>query len=245
MVFDSEKMKFIGGVDFDDLRAQRVQLYNKIEVSLENARDNEEMVFTGNYIYGLEASSNTANLDVRLNEKFRGTVNILKGRGIRAPFYRFYLSNAAQSGQSITLVVGIEAEQFEVIDNLTAISVSGTLTIIEQNLADGWDNSGTVSNPAANQTLNDTGQLTAGIYDFLFYAASNVSGTCDFLIQHRDAPNTGNVKTQRVWGPTAYPGNDEWRIYGRRMAQNERMRVRITTAQVGVVHTGLLWVRRQ
>jgi len=127
---NGEKEKFIGGVDFDELKAQRVQLYNTITVDLATARTNEEMVFTGTYIYALEATDVDANVDIRFNELFRANINIKKGRGVRVPFYRFYITNAAQGGKSITLAIGIEASDFEVYDVGKALGITGNVNVV-------------------------------------------------------------------------------------------------------------------
>ena len=128
---NGEKQKFIGGVDFDELKAQRVQLYNSIKIDLATARTNKEMVFTGNYIYALEATDVDANLDIRFNELFRAAINIKKGRGVRIPFFRFYLTNIAQAGKTLTLAIGIEASDFEVFDVGKALGITGTVDVAQ------------------------------------------------------------------------------------------------------------------
>jgi len=120
-----EKQKFIGGVDFDELRAQRVQVYNTFTVDLATARTDVEYIYTGNYIYVLEATDTDTLLQVKLNEKIRNLIPLYKGRGIRAPFYRLYLTNAAQTGKSITLAIGVESDSFEVQDFGKALEISG------------------------------------------------------------------------------------------------------------------------
>ena len=132
---NEEKQKFIGGIDFDELKAQRVQLYNTITVDLATARANEEMVFTGNYIYALEGTDVDANLDIRFNELFRAAITIKKGRGVRVPFYRFYLTNAAQAGKTLVLAIGIEAADFEVFDVGKALEITGGVRVTQD---DSW-----------------------------------------------------------------------------------------------------------
>jgi hypothetical protein len=126
---DLDKQRFIGGINFEELRAQRVQVYNTITVDLTTARSNEEYVFTGTYIYALNATDITANVNVKFNELFRGEINLVKGRGVRCPFYRFYLSNAAQAGKTITLAIGIESADFEIFDVGKALEITGAVPI--------------------------------------------------------------------------------------------------------------------
>jgi hypothetical protein len=124
------KQKFIGGIDFDELKAQRVQLYNAITIDLATARTNEEMVFTGNYIYALEATDVDAALNIRFNELFRAAINVKKGRGVRVPFYRLYITNTAQAGKTLTLAIGIEASDFEIFDVGKALGITGNVNVI-------------------------------------------------------------------------------------------------------------------
>lgn len=122
-----QKEKFIGGVNFDELRAQRIKIYDTLTLDLSTARADEEIIWTGNYLYIIEATDIDTVIQIRLNEKFRSLLPMLKGRGIRAPFYRFYVTNAAQAGKSITLAIGIESETFEVFDVGKALSITGSI----------------------------------------------------------------------------------------------------------------------
>ncbi|MBA7495769.1 hypothetical protein ES702_06358 [subsurface metagenome] len=125
---NEEKQKFIGGIDFDELIAQRVQVYNTLVIDLTTARSNEERTFVGNYLYVLEATDVDANLDIRFNQSFRGAIKLVKGRGVRAPFYRFYLTNAAQADKTITLAIGVESDSFEIFDVGKALEITGPVT---------------------------------------------------------------------------------------------------------------------
>jgi len=128
---NGEKQKFIGGINFEELRAQRVQLYNTIEIDLSIARVDAEHVFTGTYVYAMEATDVDANMNIRFNELFRSNINLVKGRGVRCPFYRFYLSNAAQVGKTLTLAIGIEAGDFEIFDVGKALGITGTVNVAQ------------------------------------------------------------------------------------------------------------------
>jgi len=121
---NEERKRFIGGVDFDELRAQRVQIYDTITLDLGIARSEVEFTITGNYIYVVEATEAALQLYVRFNEKFRKQIYLHKGRGVRTPFYRLYLTNAALVGKSITLAIGIEGDIFQILD-------TGKVSVIE------------------------------------------------------------------------------------------------------------------
>jgi len=144
---NEEKQKFIGGIDFDELQSQRIQIYDTLVIDLATARSNEERTFVGNYLYVLEATDVGTTLDIRFNQSFRGAIPLVKGRGVRAPFYRFYLTNAAQAGKTITLAIGVESESFEIFDVGKALEITGpveTITGIEDyqvvagNAEDDW-----------------------------------------------------------------------------------------------------------
>ena len=124
---NGEKQKFIGGINFDELRGQRIQVYNEIVLDLNIARTNQEHVFTGTYVYASEATDVDSNVSIRFNELFRANIKLVQGRGIRCPFYRFYLTNTAQAGKSLTLVIGIESADFEIFDVGKALGITGTV----------------------------------------------------------------------------------------------------------------------
>lgn len=128
---NGEKQKFIGGINFEELRAQRVQVYNTVVIDLTDARSNQERVFTGTYVYALEGTDVDANLNIKFNELFRNDINLVKGRGVRCPFYRFYLSHEAQAGKSLTLVIGIESADFEIFDVGKALGITGTVNVAQ------------------------------------------------------------------------------------------------------------------
>lgn len=106
----------IGDVDFEELKNQRLQLYDTLTFDLASARSDVELAFVGTYIYAIEVTGTDANIQVKFNESFRKAITLVKNRGLRIPFYRLFLSNVAQAGKSITLVVGSESDIFEVFD---------------------------------------------------------------------------------------------------------------------------------
>ena len=115
----------IGGVDFEDLRNQRVQIYDTLTLDLSTVRSNESLAFVGTYIYAIEATDTDANVQIRFNESFRKPITLRKNRGLRIPFYQLFFSNAAQAGKEITLVVGSESDRFEVFDGGAPIWETG------------------------------------------------------------------------------------------------------------------------
>ena len=208
-------------------------------------RADHEIVYTGNYLYGIEATDKDVNVSIRLNEQFRPLLNIKKGRGIRGPFYRLWLTNTAQAGKSITLVMGIEAANFEVIDNLTAITVSGTLEAYEQNLANGWATEGPLTPAGADVLMADTGQLAAGIYDFTIIGHSAGAFDAWYQLQHRNAADAANIKEHAKFLPSyeRFASPLFWSGYS--MALNERLRIVSSGGTVNETQFSIWFIRRQ
>jgi len=87
----------------------------------------------------------------------------------------------------------------------------------------------TVGPSAANITVTDTGQLAAGTYDLLIrlMIVQDGLGIVNGLIQHRDAANGASINDWHFSG-----GFDTSWWMGITILQNERVRVRLTAAQV-------------
>lgn len=203
-----EKRKFIGGVDFEDLRSQRVQLYDTFQIALTTKRSNEEMVIAGNYLYGLESSILGANIDIRFNEIARKPINIVLGRGVRIPFYRLYLTHAAQVGQTITLAIGTESESFEILDTGKAIEITGGVRI-----------GGASGTPAAAQVaVNNTATLIkAANSNRRAILVQNLDAANALFIGYANTVTTGNAG-HRLAPYEAVELNAESTIYGIRAA---------------------------
>lgn len=110
----------IGDVDFEELKNQRLQIYDTITLDLATARTDSPLAFIGTYIYCLEATDSDTNIQVKFNENTRKSITLVKNRGLRIPFYRLFFTNAAQVGKEVTLVVGSESDRFEVFDGAQA-----------------------------------------------------------------------------------------------------------------------------
>lgn len=126
---NGDREKYIGGIDFEELKSQRIQVYKTLTIDLSQSRWAEERTITGTYVYILESTDMNANLDIQFNEIFRSKINFTKGRGIRCPFYRIYISNEAQAGKTITLAIGIESPTFEIFDKGKALGITGTVDV--------------------------------------------------------------------------------------------------------------------
>jgi hypothetical protein len=209
-----EKMKFIGGVDFEELKAQRIQVYNVITIDLATARTDQAFTFTGNYLYALDATDITSTLSVRLNEKFRGLLPLVKGRAVRAPFYRLYVTNSAQAGKTLTLALGVESDTFEVFDVGKALDISGSLSEVELlTQDDSW-----LFNSNAEKAFHGDKYVTTGSawhqYAGLFNPAASgvVAYVKRFLFRNITSAGVNSIRTHNaslgndVSGPNKYMG---------------------------------------
>lgn len=182
---ENEKFKFIGGVDFDELKAQRVQVYDTITFDLAAARINEEISFVGNYLYVVEATDVNSSIDIRFNEIFRKIINFKTGRGIKTPFYRLYISNTAQVGKTITIARGIETDIFQIFD---ALRITGSITsdsLIQG--ASGTPSYGQVSITNAATLIKAVNSNRRSIL------VQNLDGTNDLFIAYDASITTANA----------------------------------------------------
>lgn len=108
----------------DEIKKQRIKIYSIITFDLSIVRSNEPFQMTGSYVYVL-ASTGTAT--IRFNELTDDPIDLLKFRAISIPFYRFFITNIAQSGVSITLAIGVITETFKIDDSGASI-LGGVLT---------------------------------------------------------------------------------------------------------------------
>jgi hypothetical protein len=118
--------KIIGDVDFQDLKQQRPKTYAIVVLDLSVTRSDYILPFTGTYVKAIEATDQDANIDIVLNEAPNDTINVTKGRALRTPFYRIYITNAAQAGKTLTLGIGVESATFRVEDE-GVVNISGSI----------------------------------------------------------------------------------------------------------------------
>jgi len=108
----------------DQIKKQRIKLYHILNFDLSIARVNELVQITGSYIYLLVQ---TGTASVILNELEGDSIDLLKFRAIKAPFYRFFLTNTAQAATSVKIAIGVTSEYFEIDDSGASI-IGGVVT---------------------------------------------------------------------------------------------------------------------
>jgi len=106
-----------------DIRQNRPQVYKTLTLDLSTARSEYELPIAGNYLVVIDATDLNANIQLRFNEVAADTLTLKKRQGWKIPFYRLYISNAAQVGLSITLAYGLSETPLERIDQSSVFSI--------------------------------------------------------------------------------------------------------------------------
>ncbi|MBW7956539.1 MAG: hypothetical protein H3C68_01485 [Deltaproteobacteria bacterium] len=105
-------------------------LYKTQVIDLSTARNNEVLTIEGTYLFVFDATDFGSNLSVRFNEVYMDALTLTKSRGVRLPFYRVYLTNAAQPGKTLTLIYGVSDTPIEAIAQVEVV-FSGAVEITE------------------------------------------------------------------------------------------------------------------
>ncbi len=76
---------------------------------LHEVRTQREYTIRGDYIFAMDSNAQFASVDVRIDDPGRDPITFTKGIFIRTavPFNRIYLTNLAQVGKQITLIIGV------------------------------------------------------------------------------------------------------------------------------------------
>lgn len=113
-------------------RAQTVQI---VTIDLSTAQTLKELKMTGNTVWALDATSNAAALTVRFNEQSGQGVTFKKGMFLKGiNFDRVFVTNTAQSGATITLLVAVEGDQLIAIEN--AAETLSSVNLVKASSAD-------------------------------------------------------------------------------------------------------------
>ncbi len=90
--------------------------YETLVLDLATARNGVEYSFSGNFIKVIDASDINANIDVAFNSSGHDAINLKKGRGIRADVLKWYLTNSAQAGKTVTLLIATD-DSLQIFDD--------------------------------------------------------------------------------------------------------------------------------
>jgi len=101
----------------NQIKRYHPQLYKSVVIDLSISRADELFWMTGNYIVAIDASNDSAQIDIKINSSQNDAITFKKYREVRKhPFDRVYLTNTAQSGISITILYAIDFDLFEFWD---------------------------------------------------------------------------------------------------------------------------------
>lgn len=114
-------------------------------------------------------------------------------------------------------------------------------TVVQNYEGGGWPCEGSIENPTTGTILADTGQLAAGIYDFLFMIDG--TGAAPFFLQHRNAANDADINYYVVHNSAAGLFLS-LHVFGFKMAANERMRIAPANDLVGWYNGSIQYVWR-
>ncbi len=88
-----------------DVIRKKPSLYDKVVIDLSVARNEFEISVTGDFFYVFSGPA-VMDLNIRFNEVNKDQLPIVKGDTVTVPFYRFFLTNSAQAGQTAILLIG-------------------------------------------------------------------------------------------------------------------------------------------
>jgi len=147
-----------------------VNRLGRITIPLDDATQLEEIAaLIGNFIYVETATSKSASLSIHLNDQYQSEIVFREGMFIAGfKFDTAFVTHAAQAGESLTLVYGIESGNLR-IENPAVLSSEITetkLTTVE-GVADV-----TVSNPANEILPADPTRKRAHIFNH--HATANI-----------------------------------------------------------------------
>ncbi len=100
----------------EELIRQHYKNYKPLSLDLSIARTNQEYPLPGDCLQVVGVSSMSASATVRFHKNTNETINLEFGTKIKTVFRYFFITNDAQAGETLDLLVGIDFE----IDNLLA-----------------------------------------------------------------------------------------------------------------------------
>lgn len=102
-------------------------------IDLSTARENEEKSIPGDLLFVKSVSSKSASATIRFNKATNEPITLKHRTKIHTVFKSFYITNTAQAGESMTLLIGIN---FDIQDILQDSSEVQPAIIITNALAD-------------------------------------------------------------------------------------------------------------
>ncbi|MBW8003850.1 MAG: hypothetical protein FVQ80_17935 [Planctomycetes bacterium] len=109
--------------------------YIKRRIDLTDARELFLFAFAGEFIHIPECSSLSAKAEIRLNRTINDALDIVQGSLVKTIFAQLYLTNQAQAGEWIDIVIGSNFEYYKNIAFVDVESTTQECVVITKNAA--------------------------------------------------------------------------------------------------------------
>lgn len=244
------------------LRQEAPERYSSFTLSLAAARANVEFPIAGSYFYIHDGTDSAATITVRFNELRNNPLPVVRGEGYKLPFYRMFITNTAQAGKSVTVVIGVEEPgDFEILQNRFSVDalVENTLAtslwvkndgttslyVRDRFYAVGQNGVAVAAAPAAGTILATTGALaTARIFRVQYsWSIQDADGNAGLYLEHRNAADTDYVNRTYLCGSGAHGGGSGHGEHFFNISANQRIRIVVAhnTNTYGIIGALLTW----
>jgi len=226
--------------------------YHLFQLDLTAARVNEAFDLAGGFLFMRAASAAGSNITIRFDSPTADAVPFKKGDKREGKFRTLYISNAAQSGRTLDILIteGPEEFTYELAVEISTISLIDTVTTIVDPVTisgavrlDQWDEEGVdsakVTNPASGAVIVTTGDLLAGTYALDIYYTSSFNPSDKFELQFRDSADVIKEKIG-VFGNQFAPNPTSLVL---KFAANEDFVFKMIAAATGDLEAFLAWRR--
>jgi len=86
-----------------------------VSLALDVARNNEEIIFSGNFVWAFDASDLEAVVNIKFNNQLSTALPFYRGQVVKGqPFSRLFITHAAQAGKTINLLVVRQSGDFSI-----------------------------------------------------------------------------------------------------------------------------------
>jgi hypothetical protein len=220
------------------LRQEAPERYSSFTLSLAAARANVEFPIAGSYFYIHDGTDSAATITVRFNELRNNPLPVVRGEGYKLPFYRMFITNTAQAGKSVTVVIGVEEPgEFEILQNRFSVDIAGVVPVsfpvvptFQEYFNAVGDNGSIVNNAATNTILATTGPLAAGVYRVHYTAGAGETGAAapqHISLEHRNAANDANISATLLLCVGNLTANIAGTLPAIQLALNERIQIKV------------------
>ncbi len=115
---------------------QKPSLYDWRDIDLTNAKNNEQVGMSGDFLYVFDAPA-SLNATIRFNEPNTDVIPLKKGMRIQIQFYRFFITTNAVAGNLLRLAIGKDLH-FE-LTQLGLINVDAIAQPVKSQAANNWN----------------------------------------------------------------------------------------------------------